>query len=98
MNRTVINDGQDGRICPQGVVSWAQERMLFLEAYLNGNGSLSNFTNVPPPGIEPNAKPPKPTDPRTNEDCLFLNVIVPESVYSNNVSQSKKAPVMVRAP
>ena len=100
VNRTTVNDGQDGRIYPQGYVSWTDERSLFLDAYLKGNGNLSSFANVPPPGINTTAMPPAQKDPRANEDCLFLDVIVPESVYNRTDPQASrnvtsKAPVLV---
>ncbi len=92
MNRSVVNDGQDGQICPQGVVQWAKERSLFLDAYYEGMGNVSSFTNVPPPGINTTGIAPGPQDGRTSEDCLFLEVIVPKSVYT---SSSPRAPVFV---
>ena len=92
MNRTSVNDGQDGRICPQGAVQWAKERDLFIDAYYGGKGNVSDFTNVPPPGINVTGVAPGPQDSRTSEDCLFLEVIVPKTVYENPAS---RAPVLV---
>jgi hypothetical protein len=66
VNHTVINDGQTGVVCPQGVARWAKERALFVHAYLSGNGSDSAFTNEPPPGLD-QVPPFPPLDPRTSE-------------------------------
>lgn len=92
MNRAIVNDGQDGRICPQGVVQWAEERALFVDAYYGGKGNVSSFTDLPPPGINVTGVAPGPQDPREDEDCLFLEVIVPKAVYEKSASL---APVFV---
>ena len=92
MNRSIVNDGQDGRICPQGQVQWAKEKSLFIDAYYEGMGNVSSFTDLPPPGINTTGVASGPLDPRTNEDCLFLEVIVPKAVYNNS---STRAPVLV---
>ena len=47
LNRTTVKDGQGGRICIQGIVQWAKERTLFVDAYYKGMGNVSSFTNVP---------------------------------------------------
>ncbi|KAL8672202.1 MAG: hypothetical protein Q9168_003334 [Polycauliona sp. 1 TL-2023] len=93
-NRTGVNNGQDGRVCPQGSPPWSQERALFLKAYSaysQGQGSIEPFTRAPPPGFDTSPKPPPATDGRESEDCLFLEVIVPTGVFS----QTKKAPVVI---
>lgn len=65
---------------------------MFIDAYFKGEGNVSSFMNDPPPGINPTAKPPGQKDPRSNEDCLFLDVIVPKGVYNRT---GGKAPVFV---
>ncbi|KAI9712910.1 MAG: hypothetical protein M1812_006779 [Candelaria pacifica] len=92
-NRTSVNDGQDGRVCPQGSVQWSSERALFIQSYFSAASNISDFTKIPPPGINPKGTPPGQADGRANEDCLFLDVIVPEGIY--NGSNARKAPVMV---
>ena len=84
-------------MCPQGLPRWSKERSLFLEAYLQGKGSVEEFTHVPPPGFDPSPKAPAQTDGRANEDCLFLEVIVPKDVYNrpSSYGSGKKAPVVV---
>ena len=57
---------------------------------------ISQCVQVPPPGITPAAKPPSIRDPRSSEDCLFLDVLVPRSIYDGALShKNPKAPVLV---
>lgn len=71
------------------------ERTLFVKAYVFGNGSVSSFTNSPPPGVA-QAQPFPPLDPRTSEDCLFLDVLAPIVVYNKASSNmTKGVPVVV---
>jgi carboxylesterase type B len=72
-----------GRICPQASPDWEYIAAQFLPQYLLGQPI--NITNepIPPPVI----------DPRTTEDCLFLDIIVPKKVFENAGSK-KKAPVL----
>jgi carboxylesterase type B len=55
--------------------------------------NISNFTN-PPVSQSPydNISSPPSPDPRTSEDCLFLDVIVPTSIFN---ATSAGAPVLV---
>jgi carboxylesterase type B len=95
INRTGVNDGQTGVVCPQGYAQWEVERALFVDAYVFGKGSVSAFTNEPPPGLN-ESRPFPPLDPRTNEDCLFLDVLAPIGVYNNASSKATKGvPVVV---
>ena len=92
VNRTAVNDGLDGRVCPQATPGWATERGLSVDAYFKGEGNFASFTNEPPPGVTPGSMPPSVEAPQVSEDCLFLDVIVPKAVYH---CPEKKAPVMV---
>lgn len=80
-NRSTVNDGQDGRVCPQGTPSWTKERGLFVKQYLSDPNNITDFENVPPPGVVPAATPPGQGNGFVTEDCLFLDVIVPISIY-----------------
>ena len=84
-NRT-LDDGQVGRICYQASPAWELSSPAFLKAFLT-NQSIGNFSTLPTP---PSTVPPQ--DPRSTEDCLFLDVIVPQKVYNN---ASGGAPVIV---
>ena len=62
----------------------------FVPYYLLGLPGQFNWTNaVFNLGSAPGAEQ---RDPRTTEDCLFLDVIVPESVFK---SSNASAPVLV---
>ena len=92
----MVNDGQDGRVCPQGYPSWNQERNLFTQAYLRNPNNLTSFTNVPAPGINTSATLLRQRDSRATEDCLFLDVLVPTGVYGNaSVNATGGVPVIV---
>jgi hypothetical protein len=84
-NRTV-NDGQTAVICPQADPAW----LLIAEKFLAGvplatlinessssSGSL-NLSDLPTP------------DPRTSEDCLFLDVVVPNKIFNNQRWKQKR--------
>lgn len=79
-----MNDGQDGRICIQGYPSWSKERSLFVKQYVEEPNNISAFNNIPPPGINVTAKPLPQQDGRATEDCLFLDVLVPQQAYHNS--------------
>jgi carboxylesterase type B len=72
-----------------------------VEALIAGNASSFNLTLAEQQLqiASQNAPPPK-VDPRTTEDCLFLDVIVPKKVFDSGKSrikgrQSSSAPVVV---
>ncbi|PYH70533.1 carboxylesterase family protein [Aspergillus vadensis CBS 113365] len=85
-NRTEIQNGAVGRVCPQGEPIWSTEILIpFFESILtgtpfNGSDDISDYPIVWPPG-----------DARVTEDCLFLDVVVPKSVFEG----SEAAPVLV---
>ncbi|KAH7390187.1 Alpha/Beta hydrolase protein [Cadophora sp. MPI-SDFR-AT-0126] len=89
INRT-LNDGQQGSVCAQAAPYWPQVASYFLGgadaatlAYVNSQVDAVTSALT----IDSLAAP----DPRQSEDCLFLDVIVPESIYTSN----KSAPVLV---
>jgi hypothetical protein len=84
VNRTVIEDGSTDRICPQASPGWENYATTFLLDYLAGL-----------PIVQPQIPPftPLPQDPRTTEDCLFLDVVVPKKIL-DGAKQGKKAPVL----
>ncbi|KUJ09769.1 alpha/beta-hydrolase [Mollisia scopiformis] len=89
INRT-LNDGQQGSICAQASPYWEEIASYYLQGY--GTATLE-YVEEEIDALEASltisglAAP----DPRTTEDCLFLDVIVPESIYTQNTS----APVLV---
>ncbi|KAK9428007.1 alpha/beta-hydrolase [Lipomyces doorenjongii] len=75
INRTV-DDGTTGRICPQAQPAWAATAAEFIKSILTG----TNFTDPENPS---DSMTIPPVDPRTTEDCLFLDVIVPQTVFDS---------------
>lgn len=77
-------------MCPQASPGWLLTAAQFVPAYLTGqpfNASASSSgsgssTTLPP------------QDPRTTEDCLFLDVAVPEKIF-NAKGTGTGAPVLV---
>ncbi|PYI11748.1 carboxylesterase family protein [Aspergillus sclerotiicarbonarius CBS 121057] len=88
-NRTEIQTGSVGRVCPQGFPIWSAEIMVpFLQSVLAGtpfnqSGDIGDYPVVWPPG-----------DSRITEDCLFLDVVVPKGVFEGS-GEDASAPVLV---
>ena len=89
-NRSSVQTGAENRICPQATPSWIEDiTPSFILQYL-GQGK-TNFT----PSDFPMASNSTPKDaPGTNEDCLFLDVMVPEKIF-NSAGKGYGAPVLV---
>ena len=93
-NATVEN-GSVGRICPQANPAWELIAAVFDPAYLEGkpfnlSATLADLAS------ESSSLPS--LDPRTTEDCLFLDVVVPQKVFesaSNSTNFTSGAPVLV---
>lgn len=97
-NRSQIQDGSNGRVCPQALPTWEEElEPNFLLSVLTGS-KLNQSTDLSTyPYI------PDKLDPRTTEDCLFLDVVVPQGTFNRTqkkkkgelVAKKKLVPVMV---
>lgn len=90
-NRTTVQKGDVGRICPQADPLWETSiTPNFVMDYLdnkkfNGSSDISSYQY----------KPTK-QDPRATEDCLFLDVVVPQKIFLKaNHKKPKLAPVLV---
>ncbi|PTB63148.1 alpha/beta-hydrolase [Trichoderma citrinoviride] len=87
--KTTIQDGSVGKTCPQISPNWTIIAQQFVAAWATNQLPL-NFTEA-----EAIANTtPQPVDPRTTEDCLVLDVVVPKKVFDNK-KHGKKAPVVV---
>ncbi|KAF4637403.1 hypothetical protein G7Y89_g693 [Cudoniella acicularis] len=88
-NRTV-NDGQQGRICAQAAPYWYE----IMEYFVAGSDAATlayveeELTAVEDALTIAGLAAP---DPRTTEDCLFLDVIAPKNIFE----AKKGAPVLV---
>jgi hypothetical protein len=68
------------RICPQGIPAWSPLQLKFLTSTALGTEYKANQTYVVPGANS--SSPVPPADPRESEDCLFLDVFVPEKVMT----------------
>lgn len=92
VNRTSIQNGTIGRICPQAQPAWTSLASQYLTSVVLG--SSSNIGEYNPPGANASS-PVRTPDPRETEDCLFLDVFVPEQIYERANSSNGSAPVLV---
>ncbi|KAI1077609.1 alpha/beta-hydrolase [Whalleya microplaca] len=77
-----ITNGSVGHVCPQSSGNWTIIAKEFAKKYLVGlpfqyDEALKSV---------PESPLPVSSDPRTTEDCLFLDVISPRSVFDRNAS------------
>ncbi|KAJ4422560.1 hypothetical protein N0V82_002788 [Gnomoniopsis sp. IMI 355080] len=103
-NRT-LNDGSNERICPQAMPLWQilnpppPPLVIMLPPGAAGPAAGAMPPAGAPPGASgaPAGAPPlPPPDPRESEDCLLLDVMVPQQTFNAAVGgQGPLAPVMV---
>ncbi|KAF5876692.1 putative carboxylesterase family protein [Botrytis fragariae] len=91
VNRT-INDGQQGAICAQGTPYWEEVALYYFQG---ANTATLEFVEAEVEAVEKNLTISglSAPAPLTSEDCLFLDVIVPKSIYDSCGESS--APVVV---
>ncbi|KAI9794073.1 MAG: hypothetical protein M1816_006698 [Peltula sp. TS41687] len=92
-NRTV-QTGTVNRICHQVLPAWFLISQQFVPAYLSGNLSAFNTSAPASPSSSSTNVNAIPTDPRETEDCLFLDVVVPEGIFRKR-GLTSGAPVLV---
>lgn len=93
-NKTV-DDGSVGRICPQASPAWELIAAVFDPDYLEGKPFNLSATVA---GLASASGSAPSQDPRTTEDCLFLDVVVPQNILksaSNIKNLTSGAPVLV---
>jgi len=90
VNRSVIQSGEPDRICPQAAPAWLLIADEYIPLYLGGQTvfNTSEFNTSSATSSLP------VQDPRTTEDCLFLDVVVPEAIF-DNAGKGYGAPVLV---
>ncbi|KAF2815071.1 carboxylesterase family protein-like protein [Mytilinidion resinicola] len=74
VDRSKVQTGSVGRVCPQASPAWEVVAAVAVPEYLEGipfNTSQTFNTSGSAPTI----------DPRTTEDCLFLDVVAPKHVF-----------------
>lgn len=87
----VVNNGSVGRVCPQAEAAWGAIAAQFIPAYLTGKPF--NLSAAEAALASSSGQAPAP-DPRTTEDCLFLDVYSPRKVFEQK-GNGHDAPVMV---
>ncbi|OOF91736.1 hypothetical protein ASPCADRAFT_153928 [Aspergillus carbonarius ITEM 5010] len=91
-DRTVVQDGMGGRICPQASPIWQTAIARdFVDNYLNGI-PFNRSTDVLDYPYRP-----EPRDPRETEDCLFLDILVPARIMlrASDPVRGPRVPVIV---
>ncbi|KAK5113500.1 hypothetical protein LTR62_003369 [Meristemomyces frigidus] len=93
VNRSSVQTGSQGRICPQANPAWLLIAGAYIPQYLAGK---TNFTEAEFANLTSSASSGglPAQDPRTTEDCLFLDVVVPEQIF-NSRDSGYGAPVLV---
>ncbi|KAL7943995.1 Alpha/Beta hydrolase protein [Trichoderma barbatum] len=79
--KKTIQDGSIGKACPQTSPNWTITAVQFATAWAT-NQLPFNFTEAEKIANST----PQPTDPRTTEDCLVIDVIVPKAVLGKKKS------------
>ena len=72
-----MNNGSVGRICPQASPKWELIAAAFIPDYLTGQ----KYNGAAGAAGQSSGYPAQ--DPRTTEDCLFLDVVVPKKIFAN---------------
>lgn len=88
VDRSSVQTGQQSRICPQASPDWNAIAAQFVPRYLAGEHQFNSSSFQPATGSL------IPPDNRTTEDCLFLDVYVPKTIF-NNASHGPGAPVVI---
>jgi carboxylesterase type B len=104
-NRSTVQFNRSESICPQANPLWNLQAQAFLLQYFKGIRSFnqsdfdlglpSNFTidNINLDTFDTSIIPT--IDPRTTEDCLFLDVVVPQKIFKKKAKKGKGAAVLV---
>jgi carboxylesterase type B len=94
-NRTHVQDGSVGRICPQALPLWEGDiEPAFLLSLVEGTNFIQSTNISSYPYVA------QKMDPRTTDDCLFRDVVVPKKIFDRAqnktfVPRKTLAPVLV---
>lgn len=92
---TTVNNGSVGRVCPQASPKWEDTALTFDTDYLTGQKFNMSAMEMMTSGT---IKTLPKQDPRTTEDCLFLDVVAPKTIFDKATSTTNNtagAPVLV---
>ncbi|EOO02370.1 putative carboxylesterase family protein [Phaeoacremonium minimum UCRPA7] len=82
ISSAVVNNGSVGRVCPQSTGNWSLIAQQFYPKYLSGQ----SFDYDTAMAALPSSPMAVSSDPRTTEDCLFLDVLAPQKVFKQNIT------------
>ncbi|RAH47257.1 alpha/beta-hydrolase, partial [Aspergillus brunneoviolaceus CBS 621.78] len=110
-NRSVVQTGAQGRVCPQATLKWEEDVMPEFVAEVLSSASAAAPPSASAEGGEASTSPARDYSPfagsiggdeRVTEDCLFLDVVVPRKIFEQKALQQKHqkegnglAPVLV---
>src|SRR5256885_16020390 len=81
----ILNNRSVGSICPQASPAWSPIGKGFAIAYTQGIPFNITAAEAALAAANLSSTP----DPRTTEDCLFLDVFVPKHIFNNRASAGK---------
>ncbi|KAF4918838.1 Carboxylesterase patB [Colletotrichum viniferum] len=96
-NRTVVETSASGRVCPQSSPAWLSEAIALVTNVTQGSAFNSSAFREQQ-SANASVTPIRQPDPRTNEDCLVLDFVTPNSAFEQHRSTSisgSGAPVLV---
>lgn len=87
-NRSAVQNGSVGANCPSAFPSWLGTAVSYIPQYLNGSTdfNISGISTTIPATVN--------LSPSESEDCLFLDVVVPEDIFAQ-AGKRCDAPVLV---
>lgn len=86
-NRGGVRDGHKPKVCPQVAPAWIDFASSWITQYLEGeNITLSESSISALNSSVTLANAPATAGVGVTEDCLFLDVFVPKSIFDNNSS------------
>lgn len=100
-----IQDGSQGAICPPSAPAWTGLQSAYAADWPYGNASLLNYQLGQAAVAAGVATAPDATfaalettllsDPRTSEDCLFLDVVTPKPLFDRANATGGGAEVVI---
>ncbi|KAI9656114.1 MAG: hypothetical protein M1831_004685 [Alyxoria varia] len=89
VDRSLVNDGSKGHVCPRALPIWQPEVSLeFLKQYFQNKADQLKVTQADLDRFNASVSIENLSgqDGRLDLDCLFLDVMVPEKIWNNNVN------------
>lgn len=100
-----VQDGSKGAVCPPSIPLWTVLQSSYALDWATNNASLLEYQTGQAAASAALAVAPDATfqaldetllnDPRISEDCLFLDVITPKSVFEKANDNTTGADVIV---